>query len=98
MICSPRRIFIGPRLGGFEFKPLVSFSDATPSWMAFVSGRGVFSKSLDLSMPLPALISEFLAGNACLPSRRYFSDNLMLCSDNLSVIHSVKKGSTKSAL
>ena len=52
--------------------------------MAFVSARCVFSKSL--SMPLP-----------CLLSHRYFSDNLMLCPDNLSVIHSVKKESTKSA-
>ena len=83
-------------IGGYEIKPLACFSDATPSRVAFVSDRCVFSKPL--SMPLPILISEFLAGYACLLSHHYFSDNLMLCSDNLSVIYSIKKGSIKSAL
>ena len=47
-------------------------------------------------MPLPMLISKCLVGHACLLSHLYFSDNLMLFSDNLPVIYSFKKGSTKS--
>ena len=50
--------------GGLESKPLVCFSDATPSRVAFVSDRGVFSKPLPLQ--LPVLNWEFLAGYACL--------------------------------
>ena len=95
MICIPLRIFIRLGLGVLSVNLSSVFSDATLSRVAFVSDWCVFSESV--SIPLPILISEFLAGYVCLLSHRYFSDNLMFCSNNLPVIYSVIKGSTNFA-
>ena len=57
--------------------PLVCFSDATPSRVAFVSNRGCFPDLWPDSC-LYLSNSEFLAGYACVCAHLPFSKNLLL--------------------
>ena len=74
--------------------PLICCSDATPAKVAFVSSRGVFSRSLPRQLPI--LQSEFLAGYIALNGNLQVSNNILLCADNLSVLYSIKKGASRS--
>ena len=80
--------------GSSGSSPLVCFADATPHRVAFASNSGVWSRPLP--RPFPILNSE-LAGYAYLTSHLQFSNNLILCSDNMAALYSIERGFIKSA-